>query len=299
MRLDQVSELGMICRLRRMVPGMPDVKVGIGDDTAVVALTDDVDLLLTSDAVIRGVHVDDNAEPEAIGHKALGRALSDIAAMGGEPLWAVVDVVAQKSEKWSFVEGVYAGMLALAHRYEVAIVGGDTSCSGPFSMHVFVAGKVPKNQALLRSGASADQAIYTTGCLGGSLSGKHLLFEPRVNEGRWLRESGFGSAMIDISDGLATDLWHLVRESGVGARIREADLPTVVGTDSALYDGEDYELLFTVEKTKRHEFEERWEQKFELACTKIGRIEAGAVNVTLESLCGDDLQLEPSGYEHF
>lgn len=297
-RLGDLGEVDVIHRLRGRIPGAATVKVGLGDDTAVVAWTEDMDLLLTSDATIRGVHVEVGVEPEAIGRKALARALSDIAAMGGKPLWAVVDLVAPAKENWKVVEGIYRGLLTLAQQHGVALVGGDTSCSDPLALHVFVAGQVPRHQALLRSGAVQGEAIYVTGRLGNSLAGRHLAFDPRLAEGQWLRESGYVSAMMDLSDGLATDLGHLVRESGVGAQIREASLPLVRDANAALRDGEDYELLFTVVPEKVADFEAAWKQNFDLECTRIGTIVSGST-VMLEDVHGELRELPPRGYEHF
>jgi len=298
-RLGDMGEVDVIQRLRGRIPGAATVKVGLGDDTAVVAWTDEMDLLLTSDATIHGVHVDHEAEPEAIGRKALARALSDIAAMGGKPLWAMVDLVAPATENWKVVEGIYRGLLTQAKEHGVALVGGDTSCSEPLALHIFVAGQVPRDQALLRSGALPGQAIYVTGRLGNSLAGRHLAFDPRLAEGQWLCESGYVSAMMDLSDGLATDLGHLARESGLTAQIREAALPLVSDAHAALHDGEDYELLFTVAPENVAEFEPAWSKSFTLECTRIGTMVSGGGGVMLEDLNGEIRELPPRGYEHF
>ena len=224
--LHQLGEREVIRRLAKLLPGRDDVRVGIGDDVAVVNVEGShKDFLLTSDAVIEGTHFLPDAPPEQIGHKAIGRVLSDFAAMGGEPLWALIDVVATATCRSSGSSGVYSGAAKLANKYGLAIVGGDTAGGPALELHVFGVGEMPKSSAILRSGARPGDVIYVTGSLGGSLPGKHLTFEPRIEEGLWLRECRWANAMIDISDGLATDLGHILEMSKAGAEILADAVP--------------------------------------------------------------------------
>ena len=190
----------------------------------------------------------------------------------------------------------------------MAIVGGDTVSGSVLEFHVFGVGQVRKGGAVLRSGARVGDAIYVTGELGGSLSGKHLTFEPRIEEALWLRESGWVSAMIVVSDGIATDLDHILEQSGMGAEIAANDIPVSPAAKSAggdrtplehaLYDGEDYELLFTVPADRQSAFESSWADTFDLPCTRIGQILGERGPIVLVD--GDRRSpLEGGGYEHF
>lgn len=305
--LQQIGERELIRRLARLVPTRGDVRVGIGDDVAVVHVeSTHTDLLLTSDAVIEGVHFTRAAKPELIGRKAIGRVLSDLAAMGGEPMWALVDLVAPASLGLARIEAAYRGAARLAEKYGLAIVGGDTTQGRDFELHVFGVGQVPGGSAILRSGARKGDAVYVTGSLGGSLAGRHLTFEPRIAEGLWLREGGWASAMIDISDGLAADLSHLLEMSGVGAEVEAARVPvskslrrTKAGLARALFDGEDFELLFTVSADRQAAFESSWADTFGLACTRIGRIAGPKSRLMLVDDLGRRHELKDGGFEHF
>ena len=309
--LRQLGEREVIRRLAALLRPRRDVPVGIGDDVAVVRLNGAAnDLLLTSDAVIEGAHFLAGARAEEIGHKAIARVLSDFAAMGGEPLWALIDLVASPEMPVTVLESVYRGAAATAKKYGLAIVGGDTASGAALELHVFGVGQVPKGKAVLRSGAKRGDAIYVTGALGGSLAGKHLVFEPRLEEGLWLRKGRWVTSMIDISDGLATDLGHLLRRSGVGAEIEASAIPIsdAVGEvltrrtplEHALYDGEDFELLFTVPAARCRAFESAWTKTFELSWSRIGLIKKGrAGSAVLRSADGSRDGLQDKGYEHF
>ncbi|MBU1693382.1 MAG: thiamine-phosphate kinase [Verrucomicrobia bacterium] len=305
----QVGERGIIQRLARLVPGRPDVRVGIGDDVAVVEHTGDHDLLLTSDAVIEQVHFLSDAPAEQVGHKAAGRVLSDFAAMGGEPLWALVDLVAPAETRVEWAESVYRGAARLASRFHLAIVGGDTTAGPVRELHVFGVGRVPAGKAVLRSGAKPGDVVHVTGSLGGSLAGRHLAFEPRVAEGRWLREGGWATAMLDISDGLVVDLERLLESSGVGAEVRADRVPVSAearaqkdgrtALDHALSDGEDYELLFTVPAARAADFEAAWKKEFDLPCAPIGRMTDRKGILVLRDAAGKLIRPFCEGYEHF
>lgn len=218
----------------------------VGDDCAVLPLDDRYDLILTSDPLIRDVHFTSETTPEQIGHKAGCRVLSDFAAMGAEPQYLVVNVVAPPEQDFQALEKIYEKFSSLWKTYGAEVVGGDLAQGPVLELHVFGVGRVPKGTALLRSGAKPGDCIYVTDPLGGSQkSGKQFTFEPRLAWGNALRESGVVTSMMDISDGLATDLRHILKASGVGAELDSSKIPMVGKIENALYDGEDFELLFT------------------------------------------------------
>ncbi len=260
----------------------------VGDDCAVLSQEGSLyDLVLTSDPLIQGVHFTPDAAPEQIGHKAAGRVLSDFAAMGAEPQYLLVNVVAPGTENVERLEKVYAGFTTLCERFDTEVVGGDLSEGPAFELHVFGVGRVPKGTALLRSGARPGDAIYVTGPLGGAQkSGKHLTFTPRVTEGKWLRECGFVTAMMDLSDGLATDLRHILNASNVGAEIESDAIPLNGTVEEALFDGEDFELLFTARSEPAADCD--------IPLFKIGSITSEPEVLTL-----DGAVLERKAFEHF
>ena len=218
----------------------------VGDDCAVLPLDANFDLVLTTDPLISGVHFTPDTDPEAIGWKAAARVLSDFAAMGADPQYLLINLVAPPEQDFQTLEKIYAGVSKVRKLFDVDLVGGDLAQGPTLELHVFGVGRVPKGTALLRSGARPGDILYVTGPLGNSFeSGKHLNFMPRVKEGRLLRESGIVTSMMDISDGLATDLRHILKASKVGADLDSAKVPMFGTLEQALYDGEDFELLFT------------------------------------------------------
>jgi thiamine-monophosphate kinase len=241
-------------RNRRTVP------VGIGDDMAVVEFQGG-QLLFGSDLTIEGVHFDfATATPRQVGHKALGRCLSDCAAMAGVPLAAIVSIATPKGMSEKILKEVYRGMFALGRRYHCPIVGGDTSHSpGRLSIDVCLLGQCA-GKPVLRSRARPGDYLYVTGPLGGSILGKHLKFQPRIREAGWLTQHLPVHALIDISDGLSSDLRHLCEGSGCGAELPTAALEKIISPasrklagqtgkpplDHALNDGEDFELLVAI-----------------------------------------------------
>jgi thiamine-monophosphate kinase len=314
MKEDTLGDVGEREAIRRLCAGLPtssDVVVGVGDDAAIVrpAAGSGEDLVLTSDAVILGTHFDGKASPEAVGHKAVARGLSDLAAMGAVPAWALMDLSAPASIPFSYLEGIYRGAARTAAKYELAVVGGDTARSSDLAVHVFAAGRVPRGQARLRSGARPGDALYVTGELGGSILGRHLTFEPRVKEGIWLRGGGWANAMIDLSDGLAMDACHVAGQSSVTLRVVAGSIPVSAAAASfpdgrsavshALNDGEDFELLFSVPAGRATEFEAAWRKAFSLKCTKIGSVEQGPGVLVLEDERGRRDILSPKPYDHF
>jgi thiamine-monophosphate kinase len=304
-----LGERKVIDGLARLLPSREDVAMGVGDDAAVVRAEGDTDLLLTTDPVVEGIHFLPGTPPELAGRKAVGRCLSDIAAMGGEPLWALIDLVAPSDTPMARVLGLYEGAAELARSAGLAIVGGDTSSGPALELHVFAVGRVPRGRALLRSGARPGERLYVTGRLGGSLAGRHLRFVPRLREGRWLRDGGWVGAMIDVSDGLATDVRHLLEQSGVGAVLDLNAVPVSPEArtasdgrspvEHALFDGEDFELLFTVAEDRAAGFEAAWAAAFALECTAVGRTtdEPGVLRAL--DWQGRAAILEGDGYQHF
>ena len=309
-----MNEFELIQRLTRNLPANDALVVGAGDDCAVLDLgLPDQQVLFKTDAVVEGVHFTPDAPPEKVGHKALARCLSDIAAMAGKPTAALITVALPPKYDPAYVEKVYAGINALARRWNVAIAGGETTASaGPMLISVALIGLVPRRRAMLRSGSQAGDAIFVTGELGGSLAGKHLEFEPRLAEAQWLTEHFQVHAMIDISDGLAGDLRHLLRAGNVGAEILSRALPISRAAKlqahaessakppllAALTDGEDFELLFTVPSHAAVPLLDAWKKQFpllKLSC--IGKItaEAGLKIRDKEGV----RELTARGYTHF
>ncbi len=256
------NEFELITRLKTKLPTNDSVIVGAGDDCAVIdAGVSGKWQLHKTDAVVEGIHFTRETAPEKVGHKALGRALSDIAAMAGTPRWATVTLGLPDGFDGAMVETIYDGINRLAKRHDVAVVGGET-VSNPerLVLSVAVVGEVDRDRCVLRSGAKPGDGIWVTGELGGSIAGHHLDFEPRLPEGRWLAEHFLPSALIDISDGLAGDLGHILDQANAGAELLETALPIrrearlrARESDAAkppliaaLTDGEDYELCFTL-----------------------------------------------------
>jgi len=311
-----MNEFELISRLTRSLPTNKTVVVGAGDDCAVLDLgRGDRLLLFKTDAVVEGIHFTSDAPPEKIGHKALGRALSDIAAMAGTPSAALITLALPRGFDADFVERIYAGIHALARRHDVAIVGGETTTNPERTLiAVALLGWVPRGKAVLRSGAEVGDAIFVTGELGGSLTGKHLEFEPRLAEARWLAQHFSLHAMIDVSDGLAGDLRHILKASRVGAELLAPAIPisrearrvaeVTAGGESAtpllaaLTEGEDFELLFTVASRDAVPLLDAWRKQFaQLRLTCIGKITAGE-GITIRDKEGVR-PLTARGYVHF
>nr|WP_281281236.1 thiamine-phosphate kinase [Pontiella desulfatans] len=267
--------------------------VGAGDDCAVCCMPGvGMDQVFTTDPVVEGVHFLHGEIPERIGNKAVGRVLSDIAAMGARPQWLLVNVVAAPGTEMEYLEGIYVGMSALCSRFGATIIGGDLSKGAQLELHLFGTGLLPSGSALLRSGAKAGDSVCVTGVLGGSSAGKHLDFIPRVEEGIFLRETGLVNAMMDVSDGLATDLRHILAQSKVGADLDAEAIPVVDGLNAALYDGEDFELLLTT--SDPGSLQAQWKDRFGSGLPLIGKIteEGGVLRL-------DGEVVESKAYEHF
>lgn len=309
-----MNEFELIARLTAHLPTNPTVIVGAGDDCAVLDFgLPDHWLLFKTDAIVEGVHFEATARPERIGHKALARCLSDIAAMAGEPTAALITLALPPEFDIARVDGVYAGLNAHARRHGVAVVGGETT-TNPERLLISIAllGRVARGRALLRRGALPDDALFVTGELGGSLAGKHLEFEPRLVEARWLADSFPVHAMIDLSDGLAGDLRHLLAAGQVGAELHAEAIPISAAARrrareqsgaraplaAALADGEDFELLFALPKTHAVPLLDAWKTRFPtLRLTCIGRI-SSRPGLRLHDR-GGVRTLDLHGYAHF
>lgn len=309
-----MKEFELIARLTHSLPTNPSVVTGSGDDCAVldVGLADRL-LLFKTDAVVEGVHFESGAPPEKVGHKALGRCLSDVAAMAGTPTAALITLALPTGFDPQYADGLYAGMGALARRFEVAIVGGETTTNPErLLVSVSLVGWVPRAKVIRRKGAEAGDALFVTGDLGGSLAGKHLEFEPRIHEADWLTREFPIHAMIDLSDGLAGDLPHLLNASGVGAELLASAIPISRAARhaakasasakpallAALTDGEDFELLFTLASRDAVRLLDAWKGQFaDTRLTCIGKITSTS-GVTIRDK--DGLRpLTVHGYEHF
>lgn len=309
-----MNEFELINLISRSLPTNESIVAGTGDDCAVLdlGLADHL-LLFKTDAVVEGIHFAPGTAPEKIGHKAVARCLSDIAAMAGTPTAALITLALPREFDPEFVQKVYAGMNALADRHRVAIAGGETTTNPErLLISVSLLGIVAKGKCVLRSGTEPGDAIFVTGDLGGSLAGKHLDFEPRLNEARWLADHFRLHSMIDISDGLAGDLRHLLRVNRIGAELHSDSIPISRAARlqakaessakppllAALTDGEDFELLFTVASKDAVPLLDAWKTQFpKLKLTCIGKVTA-TTGVAIRDKQGVK-PLTVHGYTHF
>jgi thiamine-monophosphate kinase len=327
-----IAEKALIAQLRRMAAQGKNsaIRTGIGDDCAVLRLPprrgkdkdhNNRDALVTTDLSLEGVHFRlDWHPPESVGHRCLARGLSDIAAMGGEPVAAFLSLALPRALRQDWTRRFTGGLISLAERYGVTLAGGDTAES-PHGIlaDIVVVGIALGRKAVLRSGARPGDLIYVSGYLGGSAAAvvkmrknprgglnprdypRHFFPEPRIGVGRILREKGLASAMIDTSDGLSTDLAHICEESGVGAELQAEAVPrSCVGRPAkevdlqlALHGGEDYELLFTSPRRQRIP-----SRLAGVPITQIGQITRGRT-IFLKERDQIRYELEPQGWEHF
>jgi thiamine-monophosphate kinase len=330
------SELGLLRRIRHLASGgsrRGGVRLGIGDDCAILRVQSNEEIAITTDLSLDGRHFRLGWHPpECVGHRALARGLSDLAAMGARPLAAFLSLglpgdLTSSSGRAPWIERFYKGFLALADAQKTPLAGGDLAESPLALADVVLVGAVPKGRALLRSTARPGDALYVTGWLGGASAAlleltaiaakqpestrtlripltasprlrPHLYPQPRISQGLWLRRRQMASAAIDISDGLSTDLAHLCDESGVAAELDTAALPLAPGAtlDQALHGGEDYELLFTTKASKRLP-----KSIAGVPITRIGRIvrrRPGSPQILFSGPRGRE-PLEPHGWEHF
>jgi thiamine-monophosphate kinase len=311
MPLSERKLIERIAQASRAQDGSKLIATGIGDDCAVLRVPAGHEMLVTTDFSLEGVHFRREWHPaDAVGHRCLTRGLSDIASMGGEPLAAFLSLAlpAELPQRWA--DQFVKGMLALARRFGVTLAGGDTAQSP-------VVGSVPAGHAILRSGARPGDSIFVTGELGAPVALLEQMFanpkrkfraaafpahfypEPRIAVARQLRTKKLATAMIDISDGLSTDLRHICESSGVGATILERALPIAslgrrqVEARQALHGGDEYQLLFTAAPARRVASEIAG-----VLITRIGCINQGS-EIVLEDENGHTTELEAGGWEHF
>lgn len=291
--LRHIGEDRLVARLARHLPKDQGVIAGIGDDCAIVGRREDRRWkLLKTDCVIESVHFEPEARPRQIGWKAMARPLSDIAAMGGVPLHALVTLAAHPATPLSRVTGIYAGLRDAAERFGVGIVGGETARSpGPLFLSITLTGEVEAERCIRRSGGCPGDCLYVTGRLGGSIRRRHLTFVPRIEEARWLGGRFRPNAMMDLSDGLGADLPRLAGASGCGFELNEAALPRHRGVSrkQAISDGEDYELLFAINAARARALERAWHKRFPtVPLTHIGQL-----------VFPDASQKDLKGHDHF
>lgn len=317
-----LGEFDLIHRyFERPIEQRQDVIVGIGDDGAVVRVPPGMELVLTSDTLVAGVHFSEDIPPEDLGYRALAVNLSDLAAMGARPAWATMALTLPQAEE-AWLAAFAQGFFELAQRFSVALIGGDLT-RGPLSITMQLHGFVPEGRALRRSGAQAGHYIYVTGTLGDAalaltprlaeltdtyrpyLLGRLYRPSPRILEGLILRP--IASSAIDISDGLIADLGHILETSHVGAVLEVDRLPLSTalqkikdkkyGWELALTGGDDYELCFTVPPEHQAVLESK---RSDFACTVscIGRIEAERGLRCIEH-DGTPYLPQGAGYRHF
>jgi len=325
----RIAEKALIAQVRRLAASAtrPAIVAGIGDDCAVLRLLSGrgkekaKDTLVTTDFTLEGIHFRRAwHSAESVGHRCLARGLSDIAAMGGEPVAAFLSLALPRELPQSWVGRFARSLISLAERYGVTLAGGDTAESPTGVLaDIVVVGTVPRGMAVLRSGARPGDRVYVSGELGGSAAAvwqmrkepkrklnpreypRHFFPEPRIELGRILREKGLASAMIDTSDGLSTDLAHICEESGVGAELQAEVIPRAcvgkpaheVDLQFALHGGEDYELLFAAPRSKRIP-----SRIAGISITQIGHITRGR-KIFVRNRAGIGYELEPLGWEHF
>ena len=310
------------------------LRLGIGDDCALLRPRANEELAITTDLSIAGRHFRlDWHPPEVVGHRTLARGLSDLAAMGARPVAAFVSIglpkelVRRVGGHSPWIHRFFDGLLGLAERYETPLAGGDLAESSLAVADIVLIGAVPRGKALLRSGARPGDLLYVTGNIGGAAAGlarlaelaaagrsrpfspripkklvpllsAHLYPQPRIPQATWLRQKGMASAALDLSDGLSTDLSHLCEESGVAAEVEAAALPVhpAATLAQALNGGEDYELLFTAAPLARVP-----RVIAGVSVTRIGRIVRAQPGKPLISLVTDQGAgaLEAHGWEHF
>jgi len=295
MKLREVGEDALLASLLRDLPISHAVIAAAGDDCAVVESPGRKNLLvLKTDCVVEKIHFASATEPILVGWKAMMRALSDFAAISAVPQFALITLIVPAARSTSWVKKLYRGLRRAAARFDVSVVGGETSATrGPAAISVSVTGYVEKDRWISRSGGKKGDDLFVTGRLGGSLRRKHLRFVPRITESRWLTKNFRVHAMMDLSDGLGADLPRLAKASKLGFKIDMEKLPLSPGAkiENAISDGEDYELLFAIPPRNRESLQREWKQKFpKLRLTRIGSLNRKS-------------QIEnrklPRGYVHF
>jgi len=313
----ELTEDELIAAVIRVLSGAgPEVRVGPGDDAAVMSVGEGAELVLTTDALVEGVHFDRaHTSARDLGAKAVTASVSDIAAMAASPRAAVCALVLPPDVEASWVMELMGGMRAACDEYALWLVGGDLSRGPALTIAVTVTGEVAPGRAVTRAGAKLGDAVVVTGALGGAAAGLRAAregdasattllraqFRPvaRVGEAAILARHG-ATAMIDVSDGLALDLSRLCAASGVGVRLDIGNLPVAQGAtlDDALSGGEDYELVAAIPEGSVEKASIELGETFGVALTAVGRIAGSDALIAIER-DGSEAALEPRGWDHF
>jgi len=298
MRIKDIGEFGLIKRFQKKIKINSSVVKGSGDDCAVLKFNKSSYQLFTCDMIVEGVDFFKNSDYKLVGRKALAISISDIAACGGVPKHALVALGLPGNMPVYQVDRLAKGLFDLAKEFNINIVGGDISASSKLIIDVSMLGVVKKNKLCLRSGAKVGDMIMVTGEFGGAIKGKHLKFTPRLKEAQFLVNNFKINAMIDVSDGLAQDLGHILRSSAVGAVLYENLIPLSKQAQSmpeALCSGEEFELLFTVPRDQASKIIKSAKYHFKL----IGEIMPKSFGLKLIDAKSEYFELELQGYRHF
>jgi len=299
-QLSDLGEFGLINGIKKRIGKSSSVVCGIGDDAAVVLVSSGKYLLLTTDMLVEGVHFTKKMPARAIGHKAIAASISDIAAMGGTAKYAVVSLGVPASCSGQFVFALYQGIKKTAKDFHISVVGGDMVHCHKVIINVALTGEVKRGEVVYRNGARRGDQIFVTGPLGRSLpSGWHLRFIPRTDQANYLIQKCRPTSMIDISDGLAADLGHILHESCAGAVLEEKLLPYRRGArlKNVLYDGEDFELLFTLSAIGARKLQNAAKGKFRFY--RIGEIVERRKGLQIKTVKGMLKNISMNGYTHF
>ncbi len=306
----KIDEEKYLKSLFPQLTGDSEIIIPPGDDCAGLKLSDDSILLLTVDQLAENVHYcsKDSAEPtcpKKAGRKLLARSISDIAAMAGRPLYALLAVSMSPEYSQEWLNEFTLGILDLAEDYNIHIIGGDLASANTNVASLTLLGMVSTKQVCKRNQANAGDVIFVTGEFGGSLeTGKHLDFQPRLDEALWLAENDFTNTIIDISDGLIQDLVRLCNASSVSAVIDENNIPRSKINDlelplkNAYLDGEDYELLFAVPERRKYELIDQW--PFNVRLTHIGQLIEIETEISIVTNHGNNVTpLVEDSFDHF